>query len=51
MKTDLDELNEYLLKASQANVGVRRKVVLVEQWLRDFKKRATAKKYEPQLAR
>jgi len=40
MKTDLDDLNEYLLKASQARVGVRRKVVLVERWLRTFKERA-----------
>ena len=40
--TDLEELNEYLIKAGNfTGVGVRKKIVLVRQWIDSFIKRKT----------
>jgi len=50
MKTDLDELNEYLIAAGNVKrVGVRKKIVLVRQWLNSFVKRKSKEYKDKQL--
>ena len=45
MKTDLDDLNEFLIQILKADrIGLRRKVVIIEQWLKVFKERARKSK-------
>jgi len=40
MKTDLEELDEFLIKAGNyKGVGVRRKIVIIRQWIDSFIKR------------
>ena len=38
--TDLEELDNFLIRARNfKKVGIRRKIVLIEKWLKAFKKR------------
>jgi len=38
--TDLDELNDFLIRAANLKkVGIRRKIVLIEKWIKSFRKR------------
>ncbi len=40
MKTDLEELDEFLIKIGNAKkIGIRRKIVIIRQWLDSFIKR------------
>jgi len=47
MKTDLDELNEFLLKVANADrVGIRVKIAAIKRYLREINKKALIKQYE-----
>jgi hypothetical protein len=44
MKTDLEELDEFLVRAGNVKgVGIRKKIVIIRQWLDSFIKRKKKK--------
>lgn len=38
--TDLDQLNDFLIKLGNAKIGVRRKIVLLQRYIDSAKKKA-----------
>ena len=36
-KTQLDELNEYLIKIANSKIGIRRKIVLILKYINNLK--------------
>lgn len=36
-KTQLDELNEFLVKAANARLGIRRKLVIIDNYIKNIR--------------